>query len=257
MELNPVELFYEEVGEGIPIVMLHGFPLDHSIWKPVTDLLAGQARFILPDLRGYGRSPDGNEIHTMRLLVEDVLLLLDRLNLERVILVGHSMGGYVSLTFAHAYPGRLAGLGLVATQADPDMPEKRQARLRTARDVRSKGIDLIAHGMPSKLTQDPELQARLEEMFHRVNPQSAIRSLKGMAERQDANPWLDQIHVPTLVIAGGEDQIIPMQKSHEMVEMLNKGWLIEIPAAGHLPMLETPEQVAEGISQLISAVADN
>ncbi len=257
MELNPVELFYEEMGEGFPVVLLHGFPLDHTIWQPVARILAGQARVILPDLRGYGQSPDGNENHTMRLLVEDVLLLLDRLNIERAVLVGHSMGGYVSLTFAHAYPNRLAGLGLVATQANPDTPEKRQARLRTARDVRSKGIDLIAHGMPTKLTQNQELQAQLQERFRKVHAQSVIRSLKGMAERQDATPWLDQIHVPTLVIAGGRDQFIPLEKSREMVEMLNKGWLIEIPDAGHLPMLEAPEQVADGIAQLIAAVADN
>ncbi len=257
MELKPVDLYYEEVGEGIPIVLLHGFPLDHTIWSPVARLLTGQARVIMPDMRGYGRSPDGNEIHSMRLLVEDVLRLLDRLNIEHAILIGHSMGGYVSLTFAHAYPGRLAGLGLAATQADPDTLERRQARLRTARDLRARGSSLLAHGMPSKLTHNPELQKQLEAMFETVNPQAAIRSLKGMAERQDANPWLGEIHAPTLVIAGGQDQLIPVQKSHEMVAMLNKGWLIEIPEAGHLPMLEAPEQVAEGISQLISAVADN
>lgn len=257
MELKPIDLFYEEEGEGIPVVLLHGFPLDHTIWKPVTHLLAKQGRFIMPDLRGYGRSPDGSEIHTMRLLAEDILLLLDRLEIERAILIGHSMGGYVSLIFAHAYPNRLAGLGLIATQASPDTPEGRQARLRTARDLRSKGSVLLAHGMPPKLTHKPDLQTRLAEMFHQVNPQAAIHSLKGMAERQDANPWLGEIHVPTLVIAGGQDQIISMEKSHEMVAMLNKGWLIEIPEAGHMPMLETPEQVADGISQLISAVAEN
>lgn len=257
MQLKPVDLFFEEVGEGLPVVLLHGFPLNRSIWHPVVGLLAGQGRFILPDMRGYGQSPDGSDIHSMRLLVEDILLLLDRLNIERAILVGHSMGGYVSLNFAHAYPGRLAGLGLIATQADADTPERRQARLRTARDIRSKGIELIAHGMPSKLTRRTELQAELAQMFMQVNPQSAIRSLKGMAERPDANPWLDQIHVPVLVVAGGQDPLIPAEKSREMVAMLNKAWLIEIPDACHLPMLEAPERVAEGISQLISAAADN
>ncbi len=257
MEFHPVELYYREEGAGLPIVLLHGFPLDHSIWLPVVRLLADRARFIMPDLRGYGKSPDGNEIHSMRLLVEDVQLLLDRLNLERVILIGHSMGGYVSLCFSHSYPNRLAGLGLVASQADADTPERRQARLRTARDVRTKGVDLVAHGIPSTLTNREDLQEQLHEMFHSVRKQSVINSLKGMAERQDANPWLDQIKVPTLVIAGEQDKIIPLRKSREMVELLNKGWLIEIPEAGHIPMLEQPERVAEGISQLLSAVHDN
>jgi len=257
MELNPVELYYREEGRGQPVILLHGFPLDHSIWQPVVDLLAGQARFIMPDLRGYGKSPDGNEIHAMRLLAEDVLLLLDRLKLERVILVGHSMGGYISLAFAHSYPNRLSGLGLVASQADPDSPERRQARLRTARDVRAKGVDLIAHGIPSTLTYQEDLQEKLHEMFHGVRKQSIINSLKGMAERPDANPWLAGIKVPTLVIAGAQDKLIPPQKSRDMVAMLNKSWLIEIPEASHMPMLETPERVAEGLAQLISTVADN
>jgi len=253
MELNPIELFYTEEGKGYPVVLLHGFPLNHSIWLPVVKMLSNQARFIMPDLRGYGESPDGNEIHSMRLLVEDVLLLLNRLQLEQVNLVGHSMGGYVSLAFAHSYPNRLSGLGLVASQADADNPERRQARLRTARDVRTKGVDMVAHGVPSTLTHREDIQEKLHEMFHTVRKQSIINSLKGMAARQDANPWLAGIKVPTLVIAGIQDKLIPAQKSRDLVAMLTKGWLIEIPDAGHLPMMEAPERVAEGLSQLISA----
>lgn len=256
MDLKPVELFYQDQGKGHPVVLLHGYPLDHSIWQPVVQLMEDQARFIVPDLRGYGKSPDGTEIHSMRLLAEDVLLLLDRLKLKRVILVGHSMGGYVSLTFAQSYPGRLCGLGLVTTQAEADTPEKRQARLRTARDVRTKGAELIAHSAPSKLTTNEALQEKITELIHGIAPRTIIQSLKGMAERPDANGWLASIKVPTLVIAGGQDQIIPVQKSHEMVEMLNKGWLVEIPEAGHLPMMETPERVAEGLTQLLAAVAE-
>ncbi len=256
MELNPVELYYQDQGNGHPVVMLHGFPLDHTIWQPVVRLLDGKARFITPDLRGYGKSPDRSEVHSMRLLVEDVLLLLDRLKLERVVLVGHSMGGYVSLAFAQAYPHRLSGLGLISTQADEDTPERRQARLRTARDVRTKGSDLVAHGMPSKLTLNPEIQQQLHEMMHTMRPQSVILSLKGMAERSDANSWLPTIKVPALVIAGEMDQLIPLQKSRDMVTMLNKGWLIEIPEAGHVPMMETPQKVADGLLQLVAAASE-
>ena len=127
MEINPVDLFYKEYGQGTPVIFLHGFPFDHSIWEPLVPLLSKDARMILPDLRGFGRSPVTEDIYSMRLLAEDVLHLMDHLKIEKAVLVGHSMGGYVSLAFAHAYPGRLLGLGLVATQAAADGPERRQS----------------------------------------------------------------------------------------------------------------------------------
>jgi pimeloyl-ACP methyl ester carboxylesterase len=250
MNIKPVELEYEEIGQGPPVLLVHGFPLDHTIWTQVAEGLKDEARVIMPDLRGYGASPDANEIHSMRLLAEDILALIDRLKLDSVTLVGHSMAGYVALAFAHAYPNRLAGLGLVATQADPDTLERRQARLVTARDTKRRGVKYIADGMPAKLTHDPELQVRLHEIIMKCHTASLVNSLKGMAERSDANPWLEMITVPTVVIAGVQDQLIPLQRSQTMAQMLSKGWLVEIPDAGHMPMLETPAVVISALQQL-------
>lgn len=251
MDIKPVDLFYEDFGQGIPVMLVHGYPLDHTCWYPVVEGLKNEARFILPDLRGFGQSPEANEILTMRLLAEDLRALIDRLGLEQVILVGHSMGGYVALTFAHAYPSYLSGLGLVATQADADSPERRQARLVTAREAKRRGIAYIANGMSGKLTHDPDIQAHLREMIMKNRISAVINALKGMAERSDANPWLGAIRVPTVLITGGQDQLIPPQKSQTMAQMLNKGWLVEIPDAGHVPMLERPEQVMDALRQLI------
>jgi 3-oxoadipate enol-lactonase len=253
MELKPVKLFVEERGQGTPVVLLHGFPLDHTIWAPIVPLLESKARLIMPDLRGYGQSPDKDEIHSMRLLAADIVELMDQLELEKVILCGHSMGGYVALSFAHAYPNRLLGLGLVATQADADTPERRQARLITAREVRSRGVKYIADGMPSKLTKDEAIQKTLHDMIMNIKSNAIISSLKGMAERPDANPWLGAIKKPVVVIAGGEDQLIPGDKAHTITRMVSKSWLVEIPQAGHMPMLEAPAQVAEALHQLICA----
>ena len=254
MNIKPVELEYEEIGQGMPVLLVHGFPLDRTIWNPVAQDLKDEARLIMPDLRGYGASPDANEIHSMRLLAEDLLALIDRLKLEKVTLVGHSMAGYAALAFAHAYPNRLAGLGLVATQADPDTPERRQARLLTARETKRRGVKYIADGMPSKLTHDPEIQKQLHEVIMKCRTAVLVNSLKGMAERSDANPWLEMISVPTVVIAGARDQLIPVERSQTMAQMLSKGWLVEIPEAGHMPMLETPQLVVDALRQLICHV---
>ena len=256
MELTPVNLFVEEFGQGVPLVFLHGFPFDHSIWEPLLPLLKDRARLVLPDLRGYGNSPDGQVNHSMRLMAEDVLLLLDHLDLDKVILVGHSMGGYVALSFAHAYPHRLAGLALVASQATPDLPEKRQSRLVQARDLKRKGIKLLSGSMPAALTPVPEVQGVVKSIIEKVAVTSAIHSLKGMAERQDANPWLAGIKVPALVVAGVNDKIIPLEKSRTMARMLCKGWIVEIKGAAHLPMMEKPAETADAIRQLINAVGN-
>ena len=254
MNLSPVELAYEEMGQGIPVLLVHGYPLDHTIWIPVAEGLKQDARVILPDLRGFGKSPDSNEIYTMRLLAEDLHALINRLGLGRVILVGHSMAGYSALSFAHSYPEELLGLGLVATQADPDLPERRQARLITARDGKRRGVPFMVEGMAEKLTPSVELQKSLHQLMLRNRVTSLVNALKGMAEREDANPWLPGISVPAVVIAGDQDQIIPLERAATMAQMLRKGWLVTIPGSGHMPMLENPEVVVAALKQLICHV---
>lgn len=255
MEYKPVDLSVEEHGKGIPLVLLHGFPLNRTIWNPIIPLLKDKARLILPDLRGYGQSPDGDEIHSMRILAMDVAEMLDRMNIDKAIVCGHSMGGYAALAFAYAYPSRLSGLALVASQAEADTPERRQARYITAREVRRRGIKYIADGMPSKLTQDEAIQKLLQEIIASCPVKSVEFSLKGMAERPDASDWLGKIKVPLVAIAGQDDQLIPLERSHTLARLVNKGWVVEVPGAGHVPMMEKPDIVAQALAQLICAAA--
>lgn len=254
MDIKPVQLYYEEIGQGIPVVLVHGFPLDHTIWGPVAEGLKAEARVILPDLRGHGKSPHTEDVYTMRLLAEDLHALIERLGLEKVILVGHSMGGYAALAFANAYPATLSALGLVATQADPDSPEKRQGRLVSARETKRRGAGFIAHGMAAKLTNDPEIQKSMMDLMLTNRPGSLINSLNGMAERSDANLWLPSIKVPAVVIAGVKDSIVSLERARTMAQMLSKGWLVEVPEAGHMPMLEKPQAVIDALKQLICHV---
>ncbi|GIV65915.1 MAG: alpha/beta hydrolase [Chloroflexota bacterium] len=254
MELKTVDLAVEDHGEGIPLVLIHGFPLNRRIWQPIVPLLKSKAHLIIPDLRGFGESPREVEGYSMRLLAADILQLLDRLNIEKAVIAGHSMGGYVALEFAHAYPHRLKGLALVASQADADSPERRQARLITAREVRSRGIRYIADGMPSKLSADVEIQRQLNQIILTCDVAVVVAALKAMADRRDANLWLPEIQVPVLAIAGANDQLIPLERSQSLVKLVNKGWVIEIPEAGHMPMMESPQRTAEALYQLICAV---
>jgi 3-oxoadipate enol-lactonase len=254
MNLIPVQLYYEEFGKGFPVVLLHGFPLDHTIWEPLVPLLTDKARLILPDLRGHGRSPMPEGIYSMRLLAEDVLSLMNTLKIERAILVGHSMGGYASLAFAQAYPHRLAGLGLICTQAGADAPERRQARYQTAEEVGRKGVKVVAENMAPRLTRNPDLVQPLQKLIMQNKSKGIIASLKGMAERPDALGWLSAISIPSVVLAGEGDGFISLERAQTMAQLLGKAWIVELPGVGHMPMIEAPQATADALNQLIEMV---
>lgn len=254
MEHKPVKLKFEEFGAGIPVILIHGFPLNHTTWLPVVNLLKAHCRLILPDLRGFGGSPVVEKDGSMRAMAEDIACLMDDLKLEKAVLAGHSMGGYVCLNFARAYPQRLLGLALVTTQSVGDAPERRQARLVMAEDVRRKGNKAIAESMAARLTNRAELHEPLKQLILNTPPKGVIAALHGMAERPDSTDWLAEIVVPAVVIAGTEDAIMPMERSQTMAQMLNHAWLVEVNGGAHMPMLEMPEVVADALLQLIRLV---
>jgi pimeloyl-ACP methyl ester carboxylesterase len=250
----PVDLAYEEHGAGIPLMLVHGFPLNRSIWRPLLPLLESKFRLILPDLRGFGQSPAPEGAYSMRLLAEDLRALLDTLKIDRVVLAGHSMGGYVSLAFAQAYPHRLAGLALIATQAAADSPEVRASREKSIEELKRRGLKPLADTLAPRLTCQPALVKPLRELILKANPHGVIGALKGMAERPNAQEWLSTIIVPTVVIAGSEDIIIPIERPRLMTQLLGRAWLVEVNDAAHMPMMEQPPAVANAILQLISSL---
>ncbi len=251
MELEPVDLYYEETGKGFPVFLLHGYPLNHTIWKPVAERLKDHARVILPDLRGYGQSPVTDGEYTMRLQAEDIHHLMERLGIHKAILVGHSMGGYISLAFARAYPQCLSGLAMVASQAEADSPEKRQDRYIAIEEVGRKGVKSVAKKMFPRLTQRKDLEPELTDIMLKTPKKGIVGALKGMAERANALEWIAEITVPAVVIAGAEDVNIPVERARTLAQMFPRGWLVEIPGAAHLPMMEEPQAVSDALIQLV------
>ena len=248
---HPIEMDYEEAGEGIPIVLIHGFPLNRSIWYPLLSYLTPYARVIMPDLRGFGKTPDGKEPSTMRLMAEDLSIFMKKLKVEKFFLAGHSMGGYVSLAFANAYPHRLFGLGLVATQAAADSPEKRMARFKTIESVKKHGASSLAKDMPENLTHHADLIPAITTMILYTGADGIINALKGMADRPDFTEILPTISVPTVIIAGQQDSIVPKERTDIMKKLIQRSWVVNVPNSGHMPMMESPEIVANGLLDLI------
>jgi len=246
-----VDLHYEERGQGCPIILIHGFPFDHTLWDRVAGPLEPRARLILPDLRGFGSSPTPDGIYSMRLMAEDIAVLMDRLEIQKAVLVGHSMGGYISLAFAQAYPDRLAGLALVTSMAAADAPERRQSRLRLAERVQRKGVKAVVDANLERYSPNELVRELTRDHMMRSQRKGVIAALKGMAERPDMTELLSQLKVPCVIVAGSEDAIVSPDKAREMVQMLSRGWLVEIPNGGHMPMFEAPELVVAALDELL------
>lgn len=250
-----MDLYYQEVGKGFPIVLLHDFPFDHTIFLQTAEHLADSARVILPDLRGFGKSVAAVGEITMHEMALDVLELLDDLHIEKAILAGHSMGGYVSLVFCHEFQSRVAGLALIASHYSADTPERKQGRLINISKIQNGGsAEYLKDGMAPQLTKSLKLRQKIIDLMLKTPRASLIGALQGMAERADATEWVKEFQIPVAVIAGDEDVILPIEKAADMVNQIPGSFLVKIPGAGHMLMLEAPDLTAKGLIRLLQKI---
>jgi pimeloyl-ACP methyl ester carboxylesterase len=249
--INGISYAYDRRGEGKPVVLIHGFPLDHTIWDLLTPLLARRADVIAPDLRGFGETATSPGKYGLNDLAGDIATLLDKLKLEPAVVVGHSMGGYVALALAHAFPQRVAGLALVASQARADTPERKIGRYNEADDLESHGTSQLAADMSAKLTADPGLQAKLKQLILRQSPAGLAEALRAMAERPDSTPYLESFEFPVAIVHGKDDKLIPLERAREVKEKVKQGTLLELEGAGHMPMMEAPQATAGELIKLL------
>ena len=250
INVNGIRLAYERRGHGTPMVLLHGYPLDHHLWDEVAPLLEDTFDLILPDLRGFGGSSAVDSFYAMEDIAADIAALLDHLKIEKAAIVGHSMGGYVALAFARLYPERVRGLGLVSSQVLADPPDRKEGRYKSAAEVADKGIASVVETMTSKFTSNPELQKFARESMERQQPAAYIGTLKAMAERVDSTPLLSSFHFPVVLIHGDADSLIPVDRAREVKAVLPNAHLVEVRGAGHMPMMEAKEQTAEALKHL-------
>lgn len=254
IQTNGIRMFTTDKGTGFPVILIHGYPLDHTIWEATIAEMKSGARVIAPDLRGFGASEVPEGPYRMSTLAADLAGLMDALNLPKAVLVGHSMGGYAALAFARAFPERLAGLGLISSQAAADAPERRQGRYDQAASVLQHGPKEVADGMTPKLTADHQFHAEIYRIILRTQPAGLAGALRGMAERVESTTLLPGISVPAAVVVGLDDQLIPPDRSREMARGLPHAELVELENAGHMPMMEKPAETAAAVDRLVFAV---
>lgn len=250
IDVNGIQLAYARRGKGTPLVLVHGFPLDHQLWDELVPLLEDSFDLILPDLRGFGASSTVDSFYAMEDYASDLAGLLDELGIQKTAIAGHSMGGYVALAFARLFPERVHGLGLISSQVLADSEERKQGRYKSAAEVAEHGISSVVETMTPKFTSDARLQAFARESMEKQQPAAYISALKAMAERVDSTLLLSAFNFPIVVVHGDADSLIPIDRAREVKAALPQAHLVEISGAGHMPMMEAKEETAEALKHL-------
>jgi pimeloyl-ACP methyl ester carboxylesterase len=246
-------------GTGRPLLLVHGFPLDHTMWRGQIDELSRDYRVLAPDLRGFGRSDVSCGIVTMERFADDLAALLDVLHVdEPVIFCGLSMGGYIAWQFWRRHGRRLAQLILCDTRAAADTPEAVQARQDLAQRVLAEGTEPLVAAMISRLfaqgtrERQPALIDSTTAVIRATAPAGAAAALLGMAQRVDATAWLPQLQLPTLVVCGEEDVIATVTEMRQIAAALPQAQLAVVPACGHMAPLEDAPHVTQLIRTFLA-----
>jgi pimeloyl-ACP methyl ester carboxylesterase len=257
VDLGRSMLEAEDHGRGVPFILLHGFPLSLEIWAAIRPAVEQAARLVTPDLRGFGRSAKPQGDYSMESLAGDIVALADRLGLERFVLGGHSMGGYVAFRVAAAAPERLLGLVLVDTRAEADTAEG-QAR-RDAAIERIKGgdgagfLDEFVPNLvgPTTRRRAPRFVTDLRAIAGEIPSHVLTGCLAGMRDRPDSRDVLGRLEVPALVLVGEEDAVTSPESARAMTAALAGAVLAVIPGAGHTPSVERPIPTANAILEFL------
>jgi pimeloyl-ACP methyl ester carboxylesterase len=251
LEVEGTRIAYDEQGKdtgGPNVVFVHGFPLNRLMWEPQMDALRGSCHVVAPDMRGFGASEVPTGTISMRRMADDVDALVTTLELEPIVLVGLSMGGYVALEYLRNYGPKVRALVLADTRAAGDSAEARTGRSQMIQKVASEGPAAIAEEMlpkllsPGTIQGDEELVVRARRMIETTSAAGIAAALAGMAERANSTDLLGSIAVPTLVVVGSEDTVTPRDEAAAMAASIPGARLAVVEGAGHLSNLERPEE---------------
>jgi pimeloyl-ACP methyl ester carboxylesterase len=264
--VNDTQFAYVDQGGGTALLLVHGFPLDHTMWAAQIDALSTSCRVIAPDLRGFGRTPLGDTDPqtgiSMQQFARDLAALLDVLAIrEPIVLCGFSMGGYIAMQFVRMYPERLRALILCDTRTGTDTAESRAGRLKMAEHVAEWGTARIAEMMgpnlfaPETFTRKPELVAAARRVVTATAPEAIAAAQRGIASRDDTTELLPQIKVPSLVIVGEADAISTRDEMQSIASAIPNCRFETIPEAGHMAPVENPSAVNKALKKFLDELA--
>jgi 3-oxoadipate enol-lactonase len=254
-----LQLAYDESGSGLPLLFIHGWPHNRSLWAAQLSGLPTHARCIAPDLRGFGGS-SVKEPYTMEQYADDLVALLDSFGIDRAVVCGLSMGGYVALAMLRRHRARMRALILTSTRATADTPDGREKRMRLIAFVEEHGVDALAtrqlRAMVGATTYDSrfELRESLRRLMAGAPLAGVVGALHAMADRPDSTDLLPTIDFPTLVIGGAEDSFTSPAELGSLAEAIPSARLELIAGAGHVCAYERPAAFNHLIAEFLERV---
>lgn len=254
-----LEIGYDDVGSGLAVVFLHGFPHHRGLWAAQLDGLMTRARCIAPDLRGFGESSVAAP-WSMDQYADDLAALLDVLRVERAVVCGLSMGGYVTLAFWRRHRARVRALVLMDTRAGADSPEGRSRREEMIALARARGsaavADAMITGMVGKRTREkcPEVVDDVHRMLESAPVEGVIGALQALRDRPDSTATLGTIDVPTLIVVGEDDVLTPPSESALLHAAIRGSRFEQIAGAGHVANVERPAAVNHVLSEFLASL---
>jgi len=259
IELDGGYLEYNKVGSGVPMLLIHGYPLSRKIWEPQISGLSDLATIITLDLRGHGDSYPFDGAYTMDMLAEDCKSVLDELGVNTpVVGCGLSMGGYVLFSLYRSHPDLFKGLILTSTRPGSDSPEGKKNRDLAIKDTLDRGAGAIIDSMlpkmfsPSTISSNTNLVNQVREIMSNTSDLGIIGALQGMRDRIDSTPLLGQISCPVLIVHGKDDQLIPVGEAELMHQNISNSNLVLVENAGHLLNLEQPDRFNQAVREFLT-----
>jgi 3-oxoadipate enol-lactonase len=263
VKINEVNIAYETSGTGVPLVLIHGHPFNHTMWAPQVQAFSAHYQVITPELRGYGKSGmPGKGIATrFEDYATDMLGLLEELSIKSFHLAGLSMGGQVIMEMFRQSPKSIKSLIFADTFAGLDTPEVKQGRYDIADRLEKEGMDAYADEViykmikPAHVISMPTVAEGIVKMMKASSPTGAAVALRARAERIDyLKEVLPTIDIPTLVIVGRDDEFTPVAKAEELQQNLQSCKLVIIEDAGHMPNLEHPNEFNKDVLDFLKAI---
>jgi 3-oxoadipate enol-lactonase len=230
------------------VVFIHGFPFSQTMWTPQVQVLLGEYHLFTYDNRGHGKSDVGDGRYMLEFFVDDLIGLLDAWKIEKAVLCGLSMGGYIALRAVERNPERVKGLVLADTRSEADSNEAKLKRAANIRTVKEKGVSVFAEGFlkavfaPHSLATKPQIVDNIRQVINANSPEGICGTLLALASRTDTTASLSKIQVPTLILVGDQDPVTPPAASESMHQLITGSELHVLSIAAHLSNLENPEE---------------
>ncbi|NIK80210.1 pimeloyl-ACP methyl ester carboxylesterase [Paenibacillus castaneae] len=270
--VNGIDLVYEECGSTNEkvIVLIHGFCGSSQYWQKICPLMSDEYRIIIPNLRGHGGSSSPEGTYTMDVMADDIAKLLETLGIDKVVMFGHSLGGYVTAAFAEKYPEKLKGFALIHSTVRPDSDETKEKRVRDIADIREKGITAFVRNIIPDLFNEEKLDEMRDDVNElirvgqQMKAEAAISTIQGMMQRPDRSHVLAEAAFPVLLVAGAADGLIKPDDSFSVTSANDAESTYKYPHTlettfedvGHMSLLEVSDQLARVMSTYLKTLRE-